>query len=131
MKILKIIFYVILLIIISLIFTDKSAATYTHVVQVAEAKSEPPWLIGDKLFNGISKCESEGKLREKNKGSTASGEFQFLWNTWYGYGLEYWGEKFYEKNIWTQDNRELAWYVYKKYGTKDWNASKHCWSKYL
>ena len=128
LKTFKIIIYVIFIIIISLIFSTKSVAKQVHI-QVAEAKTEPPWVIGDKLFNRISKCESEGGLKQKNKKSTASGEFQFLWNTWYSYGKEYWGEDFYEKNIWTQDNRELAWYVYKKYGTKDWDASKSCWSK--
>lgn len=128
LKTLKIVIYVILFIIISLIFSTKSVAKQVHI-QVAEAKTEPPWVIGDTIFNNIGKCESRGNLRAKNPKSSASGEFQFINQSWYHYGLEYWGEDFYEKNIWTQDNRELAWYVYKKYGTKDWDASKSCWSK--
>ena len=80
-------------------------------------------------FNRIAQCESGGNLRAKNKYSSASGEYQFIWGTWHHYGLELWGDEFYEKNIWSDDNRELAWYVYSKYGSKDWNASKYCWSK--
>ncbi len=78
-------------------------------------------------FNRIGSCESNGDLHAKNKGSSASGEFQFLNATWFHYGKELWGEAFYSKNIWSSDNRELAWYVYNKYGTHDWDASKTCW----
>jgi hypothetical protein len=103
-----------------------------------EAQSKPivlvpirPVVETDRTFEAIAKCESNNVLTAKNKGSSASGEFQFIWNTWYHYGTEFWGDEFYKKNIWTTDNRDLAWYVYKKYGTKDWNASKACWSKVL
>ena len=70
------------------------------------------------------KCESNFDLHAKNKYSSASGEFQFINGSWFHYGKELWGEEFYEKNIWSSDNRELAWYVYTKYGTSDWNSSK-------
>lgn len=80
------------------------------------------------LFNRIGSCESRDNPKAKNKYSTASGRFQFLWGTWNHYGKELWGEEFYEKNIWDyNDNTELAWYVFNKYGTKDWNESKPCW----
>lgn len=79
-------------------------------------------------FNRIGLCESNADLHAKNPYSTASGEFQFIWSSWNHYGKELWGSKFYEKNIWSTDNRELAWYVYSKYGTRDWLSSKSCWS---
>lgn len=82
----------------------------------------------DPLFERISYCESHGDLHAKSHISSASGEFQFLNSSWYHYGKEYWGEDFYSKNIWSSDNRDLAWYVYKKYGTRDWLASAKCWS---
>lgn len=91
------------------------------------AKAESPVVQVFPTFERIAKCESGGNLHAKNPNSSASGEFQFIWSSWVHYGKEYWGEKFYEKNIWSSDNRELAWYVYKKYGTHDWDSSKNCW----
>lgn len=67
-------------------------------------------------------------MHAKNPYSSASGQYQFINSSWYKYGKELWGEKFYEKNIWTSDNAELAWYVYNKYGTSDWSSSSGCWS---
>ncbi len=82
------------------------------------------------IMERVAWCESHNNPQAKNKYSSASGRFQFIWGTWYSYGLQLWGEDFYQKNIWDyDDNTELALYVYKKNGTKDWNASKSCWSK--
>jgi hypothetical protein len=81
----------------------------------------------DPVFERIAYCESHGDLHAKNPYSSASGEFQWINSSWYRYGKELWGSEFYNKNIWSKDNRELAWYVYKKYGTRDWDASKSCW----
>lgn len=83
----------------------------------------------DPLFEMIGWCESHGDIHSKNTGSSASGEFQFLWGSWNYYGKMFWGKDFYSKNIWSNDNRELAWFVYKKYGTRDWESSKSCWGK--
>lgn len=86
-------------------------------------------------FNRIGGCESVGNpygkwdYHAKNKHSSASGVFEWINSSWYHYGLELWGEDFYTKNIWTKDNVDLAWYVYEKYGTKDWLSSKDCWDK--
>ena len=90
-------------------------------------ENEVPLARTSPLFERIAMCESGGFLKARNPNSSASGEFQFISSSWYHYGLEYWGDKFYTKNIWTLDNRELAWYVYHKYGTSPWNASKECW----
>lgn len=82
------------------------------------------------LFNKIASCESGNDPHAKSRTSSASGRFQFLWGTWNHYGKELWGGEFYQKNVWDyNDNTELAWYVYTKYGTSDWNESKSCWSK--
>lgn len=97
----------------------------------------PAWVTGDVVFNAIGRCESwnaklgANDLKAKNPTSSASGEFQIINSTWYEEGLKYWGQDFYKKNIWTTDNRELAWYIYQKRGTRDWNASKACWGKYV
>lgn len=81
-------------------------------------------------FERIGRCESHNDPLAKNPYSSASGRFQFLWNTWHHYGLEFWGADFYNKNIWDYaDNTELAWYVYQKYGSSDWLSSKSCWQK--
>lgn len=93
---------------------------------ISEASNSP--VAKSSIIERISACESGGNNHAKNKYSSASGEFQFIWGTWYKYGLELWGDEFYEKNIWSADNRELATYVINKYGTSDWNASKNCWN---
>ncbi len=104
------------------------------VIPIATSTPALPWK-DDKLFNAIGGCESVGNpfgkwdYHAKNKTSSASGVFQFINGSWYHYGREFWGEEFYEKNIWTKDNVELAWYVYKKYGTRDWSESKSCWQQ--
>lgn len=84
----------------------------------------------DSLFERIGKCESGNNPRAKNRTSSASGRFQFIYSSWYHYGLELWGDEFYEKSVWSyKDNTELAWYVYQKNGTSDWLESKKCWSR--
>lgn len=88
-----------------------------------------PLATQNNLFNRIGLCESNGDLHAKSRTSSASGEYQFIWSSWNHYGKELWGDEFYSKNIWSEDNRELAWYVFTKYGTSDWNASRSCWSK--
>jgi hypothetical protein len=84
----------------------------------------------DYVFERIAVCESNNNPKEKNPTSTAKGRFQFLDGTWKYYGLKYWGNDFYTKDVLSYaDNTELAWYVYKKYGSDDWNASKNCWDR--
>lgn len=131
----RIILYVIFALVILLGFGFWSSNTVA-APQTAEAETLPiqeKIVEVDPLFEMIAHCESfdaklgKNNLHAKNPTSSASGEFQFLAGSWYYYGKQLWGDDFYSKNIWTTDNRELAWYVYKKYGTRDWNASKECW----
>lgn len=122
-SILPFIIYILLLIALSLLIIQTANAQIglkRQILSVVERNN---------VFNRIALCESGGDLRAKNKYSTASGEFQFTWGTWHRYGIELWGDDFYVKNIWSEDNRELAWYVYTKYGTRDWESSRSCWSK--
>lgn len=112
----KKLFSLCLLLFISLGFSKVLADVPIRVEQVNE-------------FNRIGWCESHGDLHAKNKYSTASGEYQIINSTWYHYGKELWGDDFYEKNIWSEDNRELAFYIYQKYGNSAWNESKFCWGK--
>lgn len=104
---------------------------FTKVLASGEIPLESPIIVQVKtspLFEKIALCESGNDPHQKNLHSSASGRFQFIFNTWYNYGLEFWGEAFYEKNVFNyQDNTDLAWYVFQKYGTRDWDASKHCW----
>lgn len=79
------------------------------------------------LTYSIATCESELKPFAKNPNSTAKGVFQFLNGTWKYYGLMKWGT-LEGKDVYDfEDNVELATWVIGKYGTKDWNPSKHCW----
>jgi len=82
------------------------------------------------LISRIVDAESKGDHKAKSKISTASGCMQFVNMTWHRYGLELWGEDFYQKNIYSpKDNVELGAYVLNKYGSKDWEASRIVWSK--
>ena len=91
----------------------------------------PEWQrVHDPLFEKIGYCESENNLKAKNPNSSASGEFQWLNSSWKYYAQRYWGDEWVHKDIFSQDNRELSWYVYTHYGTKDWqadSASYDCW----
>lgn len=99
-----------------------ASAVPLQAPRVPQVKSSP-------TFERIALCESNNDPHNKNKHSSASGRFQFLWSTWHRYGTEFWGDDFYKKNIWDwTDNTDLAWYVYTTYGTNDWNASKNCWN---
>lgn len=94
---------------------------------MAEAPYEP---VHDPLFEKIADCESKNDLQAKNPYSTASGEFQFLTRSWKYYGQKLWGEQWVNKDIFSTDNRDLAWYVYTNYGTRDWEADRKsydCW----
>lgn len=128
MKYLYLIFIVVLL---SFLITTKVLSdTETFIPPPLIASTTP---VYTDEFIRIGGCESTGKpygaweYHAKNKYSSASGVFEFINSSWYQYGRQLWGQDFYEKNIWTEDNVELAWYVYQKYGTKDWDSSKSCW----
>lgn len=80
------------------------------------------------LFNKIALCESGNTEDAKNPKSSASGRFQFIKSTWEHYGRELWSEDYSKKNVFDyNDNSELAWYVFDKYGVGDWQESKSCW----
>ena len=134
MKYLKYCVYVAIIISCILLLNVSKTVSESIHIPVAEAVVVDMW--NDPLFKAIGGCESVGdplgewNYRAKNKNSSASGPFQFINSSWYYYGRQFWGEEFYKKNIWTQDSVELAWYVYKKNGTKDWEASRPCWGKY-
>ncbi len=123
-------FFLITFVLITLFLLDyKIAIAQSDLLPITNVATTTPVIAKvDPLFERIAFCESRNDPHSKNKYSSASGRFQFIWGTWHHYGIELWGNDFYKKNIWSyEDNTELALYVYKKYGTKDWNASKHCW----
>ncbi len=126
------IFLIICILIILLLGFQKVLADDSTM---ALASATSPAITRNNEFNRIGSCESTGNphgvwnYHAKNKYSTASGVFEFLWGTWNHYGKELWGDEFYTKNIWSEDNIELAWYVYNKYGTKDWQESSKCWKE--
>lgn len=93
---------------------------------VVEKKQTPDSSI-EEVMKRIEHCESRGNPNAKNPHSTAKGLFQFLDGTWKHYGLKHWGTLEGRDVYDPEDNRELAEYVITNYGTRDWNASKHCW----
>lgn len=79
------------------------------------------------VLERIAQCESHNIANAKNPNSTASGRFQFLKSSWEGYGKELWGSIEGKDVFSAKDNTELALYVYRRYGTSPWNASRYCW----
>lgn len=76
----------------------------------------------------ISYCESGDNPLARNPKSTAKGKYQFLDSTWLHYAMLDWGTIVGKSVFSATDSEELAEYVYKNYGTSDWNESKRCWS---
>lgn len=80
------------------------------------------------LMQRIMRSESSNDPLVENKVSTATGCFQWIVGSWRQYGKELWKDQFYAKNVYNpKDNTELAAYVISKYGTGDWDASRHAW----
>ena len=115
-----------------------SIQPYSVPTQIALEYAKIAVVKSSAEFERIARCESydaklgRNDLQAKNPKSSAKGEFQFIKSTWKHYAMELWGKDWVNKDILSEDNRELAWYVYMKYGTKDWEAdpkSKACWGK--
>ena len=81
------------------------------------------------LLGKIATCESGGDLHAKNPTSSALGKYQFLNGSWDSYGKELWGSTEGHNIFSEKDQDELALFVYEKYGTTPWLASKDCWGK--
>lgn len=78
----------------------------------------------------IAQCESGNRADAKNPTSSASGRFQFIKSSWEYYGKKLWGDEWVNKDVFNfKDNTDLALYVYKLNGVKDWEESRECWSK--
>ena len=78
--------------------TTTATTTPTAIVEASE-QALPP------ILEKIAWCESHNNPLAKNKNSSASGRFQFLWGSWHYYGLKYWGDDYYKKNIWDYEEK--------------------------
>lgn len=98
-------------------FTVDPPKPVKKVVAKADVKARIAW------------CESRNNPLAKNPNSTAKGIYQFLDGTWQNYAQRYWGEDWVNHSVLDEeDNRELGHWVIDTYGTRDWNASRHCWA---
>lgn len=84
-----------------------------------------PFKERPEILYKILECESMGDKEATNPHSTATGIFQILKGT----------EELCEKHIGVEldmtnvnDSWLCALWLYDRYGTQPWNASKHCWS---
>lgn len=75
------------------------------------------------LLDRISLCESGRNPNAKNKNSTASGYFQFIYSTW-----ERWGEG--EDVFDPYANINATYRLFRAQGTGPWTASYSCWSQW-
>lgn len=98
--------------------------------ETAVKKYSNEYQAPEDLMQRIMRSESGNVHTAENKSSTATGCFQWIIGSWRLYGKELWKEEFYGKNVYNpSDNVELAAYVISKYGTDDWNASRHSWGR--
>lgn len=80
------------------------------------------------LLKRIVNAESGNDCKAANRDSTARGCSQFLFGTWESQGKKYWGDDFYNKNIYNpSDNVELMARIIRDGGISHWNASAHIW----
>lgn len=68
-------------------------------------------------------CESRDDYQAENRHSSASGAFQVLNGTWANYD-GYARAKYAPRHV--QDRQALK--LFRKSGTRPWNASRRCWS---
>ena len=79
----------------------------------------------------IARCESRFRQFDsagsvlKNPTSTAMGAFQIMASIHAKNAENLLGASIYD----LEGNAAYARYLYEKNGTRDWNASKHCWGK--
>jgi len=89
-------------------------------------KQTKPFLEIPEVMKRIAFCESRNNHKARNDSSTARGTYQIIKGTeelcekWLGIELD-----MLNRN----DNELCAMFLYDKYGTKPWRASKSCWSK--
>ncbi len=100
------------------------------VTPTAVASTTPPiqQIVLPPVMARIALCESGDRADARNPHSSAKGRFQFLDGTWNYYGKQLWGDELKDKDpLNWDDSTELAAYVYKINGTRDWLASYNCW----
>lgn len=97
--------------------THKSSYEYVRLMVIAAFPDAP-------IMVHIADSESDFKPDADNPNSTAYGVFQILIGTWNDYDCT--GDRGNPA-----DNIACARKIYDARGTKDWNASKHEWGKYL
>lgn len=128
-KIIITLLFVMLAILFVSMFMPTSLVAETPAIDLALQIEEQQ--KADPLFNKIGECESQNDPLADNLYSTAKGRFQFLDGTWRHYAPKLWGIDWVNKNVFDyKDNTDLAWFVYTKYGTADWEAdpkSYECW----
>lgn len=111
---------------LTLITTTHAAVNPTVETRVQNYFRDAPVMVR------IAKCESgfvhydpsrpDGVL--KNPNSSARGVFQILTSA-HGKRAKRLGH-----DLWTlEGNLAYAKYLYRQNGTRDWNASRHCWGK--
>jgi hypothetical protein len=115
-------YIILLLLVLLLVVLGTKLATAPRAEGAEIVEEFPPILLE------IAKCESGDRAYAKNPNSSASGRFQFIRSSWEYYGRMYWGDEWANKDVFDwEDNTELALFVYKLNGTRDWDASRHCW----
>ncbi len=104
--------------------TVKTIAPPNQPIEQETKQIVPP------LLEKIALCESSNNPLATNKKSSAKGLYQFLDSSWKFYGNQLWHEDIINKNVFDpEDSKELAVFVFEKYGSRPWSESSGCWSK--
>lgn len=112
------------------VFADDAVlkANMASEVLIPEIKVVKTQYKASGLLDRIIMCESGGNPTARNSHSTAKGLAQFLDSSWRYYGLILWGSLEGKDVFNPNDNRELASFVLRRYGTSSWSESRSCWS---
>lgn len=128
---------------LALAFSALTTASTTPVVATASAQSVSvpasqsveeyvrEYFKDAPVMIEIARCESRFRQFDskgnvlKNPTSTAMGAFQIMASLHAGSAQKNLGLNVYD----LEGNAAYARYLYEKNGTRDWNASKHCWGK--
>jgi hypothetical protein len=117
-------FLIVTVVVLGLTLQPKKAEEDIIPLPVIKPVSEVPIVL-----QKIAWCESENRQFNKD-GSVYRGEINPKDIGTYQISETYWLDISNQLgyNIYTEEgNKQMALYIYEKYGTQPWSASKHCW----
>lgn len=109
--------------------TENSNKRYTTDETIYRLLRKYPSAPNYSTVSSIISCESNWDSDAKNRQSTASGYFQFTYNTWYFEALKRLGWSNLISPFEGERNLEGGIFLLSEGEDWRWQSSKHCWNK--